>query len=129
MPAIAALTINDGAATPVAHTFSPVTTDGAKAQWADRSPSVPAGFRLLSFEMKEPAGNRTAYSAVMTGFHPVVATVDGTDQVVRYNSFTLTVNFGPNSTLQERKDTIAYALNGLSNASVQTALQNLEPFY
>lgn len=129
MPAIAALTINDGAATPVAHTFSPVSTDGSKAQWADRSPSVPAGFRLISHEVKEPSGNRVAYSVVMTGYIPVVATVDGTDQVVRYNSFTVTVNFGANSTLQERKDTVAYMANFIAQSSVQTSLQNLEPFY
>jgi len=129
MPAIASLSINDGLATPVAHTYAPVTTDGAKAQWADRSPTVPAGFRTISQEVKEPSGSRTVYTIEAGFMFPVVATVDGTDTVVRYNSGSVKLNIHPNSTLQERKDTMAYVSNFLANATVKTSVENLEPFY
>jgi len=129
MPAIAALTINDGQASPAAHTFSPVSTDGSKAQWADRSPTIPAGFRLISREVSPPSGNRTVYRITDGYMLPTVATVNGTDQVVRYSSAQLTLNIHPDATLQERKDLLAYVKNFLADSTVVTSVQNIEPFY
>ena len=129
MPAIATLTINDGNATPVAHTFAPQSTTGARAQWADRSPTIPAGFRTISHELAEPNGNRTVNKVTMGFVCPVVATVDGSDTVVRYNSGQLVLNIHPQSTLQERKDLYAYMANSMANGSIKTSVENLEPFY
>jgi len=129
MPAIAALTINDGQTTPVAHTFNPQTTSGAKAVWADRSPTIPAGYRLVSHELAEPNGNRTVYKLSFGFTDPKVATVDGADQVTRYNSAKVELNIHPLSTLQDRKDLLAYVANFLGIASVKTSVENLEPFY
>lgn len=129
MPAIAALTINDGAATPVAHTFNPVTTDGATAKWADRSPSIPAGFRTVTHVMEEPKGQRTAHRVTMGFFVPTVATVNSVDTVVRFSSAQVILNIAPDSSLQERKDLLAYVANSLGLATVKTSVENLEPFY
>lgn len=129
MPAIAALSINDGLATPVAHTFSPVSTDGSKAMWADRSPTIPAGFRTISHEVASPNGNRTVYRITAGFMIPVVATVNGVDTVVRYNSGQVILNIAPDATLQERKDTLAYMANFLGNANVKLTVENIEPFY
>jgi hypothetical protein len=64
------------------------------------------------------------------GIHnPTEATVDGSVVVVRYQAGSLTLNFAPDSTAQERLDTIAYVRNFLSDATVKTSVQNLEPFY
>lgn len=129
MPAIAALTVNDGATTPVAHTFSPQTTSGAKAVWADRSPSIPAGFRTISHELVDPNGNRTVHKLTMGFMIPVVQTVDTVDTVTRYNSAQVVLNINPGSSLQERKDLLAYVANTLGLATVKTSVENLEPFY
>lgn len=129
MPAIAALSINDGLATPVAHTFSPQSTTGARANWADRSPSIPAGYRTISHELADPNGTRTVHKVTMGFMTPTVATVDGSDTVVRYNSAQVVLNINPSSTLQERKDLMAYISNFLLNATVKTSVENLEPFY
>lgn len=129
MPAIATLTINDGQGTPVAHTFSPQSTTGSKASWADRSPTIPAGYRTISHELAEPNGNRTVTKITLGYMVPVVATVDGSDTVVRYNSGQVILNVNPQSTLQERKDLLAYVANSLANANVKTSVENLEPFY
>lgn len=129
MPAIASLSINDGQASPVAHTFAPVSTTGAKAKWADRSPTIPAGFRLISHEIIEPTGNRTTYKVVFGFMFPKVATVDGVDTVVRYDSGQLILNIHPDSTTQDRKDDLAYVTNFASNSTVKTSVENLEPFY
>lgn len=129
MPAIAALTVNDGLASPTAHTFAPVSTTGQKAKWADRSPSIPAGFRTISHEINEPSGNRTVNKVSMGFMCPTVATVGSVDTVVRYNSAQVILNLHPESTLQERKDLLAYVANSLGLAVVKTSVELLEPFY
>jgi len=129
MPAIAALSINDGQTTPVAHSFAPVTTDGSLAKWADRSPSIPSGFRTISYEVAPPSGSRTTNKLQMGLMNPTVATVNSVDQVVRYSSAQITLNIHPDATLQERKDLLAYCINFLSNATVKSSVENLEPFY
>lgn len=129
MPAIAALSINDGLAVPVAHSFAPVTTDGSVAKWADRSPTIPSGFRTISFEVAPPSGSRTTNKLQMGLMNPTVATVNSVDTVVRYSSAQITLNVHPDATLQERKDLLAYCANFLGNATVKTAVENIEPFY
>lgn len=129
MPAIAALVINDGAATPVARTFNPVTTDGSLSKWADRSPTIAAGFRTITEEVLEPAGNRTVYKITMGFYFPVVATVNGVDTVVRFNSAQVIFNMAPDSTTQERDDTMSFVKNFLANSTVVTSVENVEPFY
>lgn len=129
MPAIAALTIEDGAVSPVTHTYAPVTTDGSKAKWADRSPAIPAGFPTILNEVVEPNGQRTTYKH-STGFNfPTVADVNGVDQVVRNSSAQVVLNIHPDSTLQERKDMLAIVTNYLLETSVITSVENLEPHY
>lgn len=129
MPAIASLTVNDGLATPAAHTFAPVSTTGMKAKWADRSPTIPAGYRTISHEIVEPNGSRTTNTVKMGYMVPTVATVNAVDTVVRYNSAQVTLNIHPESTLQDRKDLLAYVANSLGLAAVKTSVENLEPFY
>lgn len=129
MPAIAALSINDGQTTPVAHSFNPVTTDGAAAKWADRSPTIPSGYRTISHEVLPPSGQRTVNRITLGFMIPVVATVNGVDTVVRYSSGQVILNIHPDSLLQERKDLLAYMANTLANANVKTSVENIEPFY
>lgn len=129
MPAIAALSINDGQSTPAAHSFAPVTTDGSLAKFADRSPTIPSGFRTISHEVAGPSGSRVT-NKVQSGFMiPTVATVNGSDQVVRYSSAQVTLNIHPDATLQERKDLLAYLVNFYQHASVKLSVENVEPFY
>lgn len=129
MPAIATLSINDGQGTPVAHSFAPVTTDGSKAQFADRSPTIPSGFRTISHEVLPPNGTRTVNKIAAGFLFPVVATVDGVDKVVRYSSAQVILNIHPDSTLQDRKDALAYVANFLDHADVVSSVTNVEPFY
>jgi len=129
MPAIAALTVNDGLATPVAHTFSPQSTNGSVAKWADRSLSIPAGYRTISHELVEPNGNRTVNKVIWGFMCPTVVAVDGVDTVVRYNSAKVELNIHPQSSLQERKDLLAYVANTLGLTQMKTSVENLEPWY
>jgi hypothetical protein len=129
MPALATLTIEDGQATPVVHNFAPVFSDGSKAQFADRSASIPAGFATITREVAPPSGNRTTYKITDGFYFPVVAEVDGVDKVVRYNSVKVEWNYHPESTLQERKDARAYVIGWNYEADVIASSYNLEPFF
>jgi len=129
MPAIAALSVNDGQASPAAHTFSPVSTNGSLAKWADRTPATPAGYLQISHEVLVPSGSRTVYQIKAGYMMPVLATVDESEVAVRYSSAQVTLNIHPDSTLQERKDLLAYVANSLGIAGWKTSVENLEPYY
>lgn len=129
MPAIGNIVINDAEATPVAHTFAPVTTNGAVAKLANRSATTPLGFETLSVEMRAPAGQQTAYRLIAGMNDPVEGTVDGQTVVVRNNSFKLELNFSPNSTAQERKNTLKLASSLLASSTVADVAEKLEPIY
>lgn len=129
MPAISTLTINDGQTVPVAHTYSPVSTSGAHAYWADRSPSSPAGYLKIDHNVENPNGKSSMYRISLGTGQPVLGTVDGTSVVVRTSSASVVFNIHPDSTLAERGDLFAYVKNLLANADIKTSVMNIEPFY
>lgn len=129
MPAIATLSIDDGQATPAAHSFVPVTTTGSKAEWAERSAAVPSGFFNMTHEVVKPKSASEAWKIKINFYVPTLATVDGVSTVVRFQSSTLTLNIAQGSSLQERKDLLAYVANSLGNADIKTSIENIEPFY
>ncbi|DAD50312.1 TPA_asm: coat protein [ssRNA phage Gerhypos.4_34] len=134
MPAFGNITINDGASTPAAHTFSPVKIDGDVATYADRASGVPSKYMTLSASNRDPSNgsgqvNREQFSFV----YPVVA--DGTDPAVAAGTILRTLRFDGtflipvSSTLQERKDTLALVKNFLADAVVTAMVRDLEHVY
>ncbi|DAD50596.1 coat protein [ssRNA phage Gerhypos.2_10] len=134
MPAFGNITINDGASTPLAHTFSPVKIDGDVATWADRSSGVPTKYYTLSASNRDPNGgtgqvNREQFSLVI----PVVA--DGSDPLVKAGTVIRTLRFDGtylipvSSALQERKDLNALVKNFLASSVVTAMVQDLEHVY
>lgn len=148
MPAIAALTINDGQATPVAHNFGPHRIDEKQVvTWFDRVSGVGIGFNKLTFSLRSPIGGPTAglesdarkrvYKAVLTIDVPKLestsaATGSGiapAPTVAYVHAARLELTLPERGALADRKDLIAYVKNALSNASINTALETLENFY
>ena len=129
MPAIAALTINDGQASPAAHTFSVIGTTGSKATWADKSGGIPAGYAKITNEVREAKSSNGAHSVIAGYEFPTVGTVNGVTTRVRVSSASVRFNFAQDSTDQERKDQVAYVINDLSNAVKRAAIYNIEPHY
>lgn len=129
MPAIGNISVNDAETTPVAHVFSPVTTDGATAKLANRVATTPAGYETLSIEVRNPTSATAAYRVVLKSNDPVTATVDGSDVVVRNSSAELTFNFSQLSTSQERLNLLKMMSGLLDHATTKSVVQNLEPIY
>ncbi len=129
MPVMASITINDGKVSPAAHVFDPVSTNGRKATWMNRSIDVLGASEVLSFEVVAPVRKGSAYRVIGSLTRPITATVDGQLVVVRQNKTNFDLNFSADGSLAERKDDAALIANFFANATVKTAIQNVEPFY
>ena len=147
MPAFAALTINDGKATPVAHTFSPARIDEkGVASFFDRSGGIAIGFPRLSVRLTEPvpakagqASNAKSrfYRATVTVDVPILestsaATGSGiapAPTVAYVHSSRTTLDLPERGNLADRNDLVAYTVNALGNTTVKSVIQNLESFY
>lgn len=129
MPAMASISVNDAEATPVAHAFSPVTTDGSTAKWANRIAATPAGFETLSLEVRTPTQPTAAYRVILKGNLPKEATVDGLPVVDYNNSFECVINYSQKSTAQSRKNAVKILQNLLGHATIIAVNENVEPVY
>lgn len=139
MTAIAALTLADGQATPVNHTFSPVNIDAAGvARWADRSGGIALGYPVVTFSMRQPTKGARSYKITAKVVTPVLevtspSTASGI-QPAPTKAYDITMNVDlalpERSTLQQRKDAFAFLKNFLANAAVmQAAVENFESVY
>nr|URG15364.1 MAG: coat protein [Leviviridae sp.] len=129
MPATAALTVNDGQASPAAHTFAVNGTTGTKATWLEKSAGVTIGYIRLDHEVRNAKSPTAADRVIVNIAMPTVATVDGSSKRVRLSSAQVVFNHSQESTLAERKDLVAYVINALSNAAVKPTLYDVEPFF
>lgn len=137
MPAFTALTINDGQATPVAHTFSPLTLIGTEASYVDRSGGITLGYPKVVLNSMPPTKTSRLQKVRCKVVLPVMEVVNSST----YNGITpaptkaydLTFDcmfFLPErSTLADRKNIFAYAKNTLANAMLTSLVENQETVY
>lgn len=128
MTALANIVINDGASTPVAHTFAPVTTDGFIAQLKERV-GVPVAYPALSASVRPPVKGGDVYKERLTLSLPVTAVVSGVTTVDYVNSVNIEFLLSERSTAQNRKDLRVMAANLLGHATVVAMIESLEPIY
>lgn len=129
MPAIGNIVLADAEATPVNHTFTPVTTNGAKASLANRVASTIEGFELLGIEVKQPITKQGAYQVIATLYDPTEVTVDGVPVVDSFDSFELKFNLSKKSTAQRRKNLLKMAASLATNSTFASVVENVEPIY
>jgi hypothetical protein len=131
---MASLTLADGQATPVSHTFGVGTVQGSqdqletKATWYERNASILSGYFRLTHAIRQPASSKQSARLIATLSVPVVTTVNGVPTVVRTSSLKLECNFAQDSTAQERWDMISYLLSFAGKTEFKTSVQNMEPF-
>lgn len=135
MSAIAAITINDGAATPVAHTFSPARRDqNGTSYWADRSGGIALGYPTISQTLRNPTKSSRVYKLTSKIVVPVLeVTSPSTSTGIQpaptkaYDlMFACDMILPERSTLQQRKDLLAYAKNYLATAVLSAAVNDFE---
>lgn len=138
MPAIGNITINDGATTPVAHTFAPVGVDGSLAEYADRAGGIPVGYGKITISVRGPQNAVSGVYKVQVKV--LVPTLDVTSPstssgiqpapTVAYTTACMMDFLLPSrSSLQNRKDVLAYVKNLLGNTVITSVVENLESVY
>lgn len=138
MAAITNVVINDGLATPVAHTFAPAKTQSDFAVLEDRASGIYIGYNKLTFALKRPSGpSKDASRNLKLSIKietPKLETVSNNTYsgiapapTVSYRPVAeLTVTLPERCTLQDRKDLQAFTKNVLSNAFVTDAFEKYE---
>lgn len=129
MSARANVVINDRAATPVAHTYSPDGDDQNGVHIFSEKTGVPAGNPTFTASLKSSNGK---YRPSLRLTIPIVQTqtINGisTPVVVRVARVELNATFDAVSTQQERKDAIGLMANAMaaSQAMTNSLLVDLE---
>lgn len=129
MPQITAITIDDGATTPVPHVFSPETTNGRLAQWNNEAAATLSGRERLTVEVVRPSSSTGAYRHSTTLLLPVLATVDGAQKVVRFIKADVTIHASQESTEQEKLDACVLLSNLFANATVKDSVKKMQPYF
>lgn len=134
MPAIASIVLNDGKATPVAHTFSPKAQRGESTLFEDRSGGIPAAFPKISTLVKESAQMRrvSTFITIPTlravagansgGFTPAAEVAYALRVKVEFELPML-------CTVGEREDLKAYLQNLLANADYTKVVIDNDDYY
>lgn len=132
MSARSNLVINDRAATPVAHTYSPDGDDVNKVHIFSEKTSVPAGNPRYTASLRQSNGK---YRGTVKITIPVVQTqtINGVSApvVVRTAYVELNTTFDALSSQQERADAIGLMVNSLaaSQTQINDMLVNLSDIY
>lgn len=127
---VAPLTINDGSATPVAVTFSPELLSSALTVFQDRRLATRELQPTLTVGYNRPTVQRPkTYQVSHRWALPIVRNVAGVD--VSNDTARVTVDFilPTSMTSQERKHLRAYVKNGLDQALLKVAIDDLDPLF
>ncbi len=139
MAARANIVINDGQATPVAHTFNPGSGDGNIAgisviEYEDRSSGIFVGFPRVHISTRKPSGSNRNRKVIFTVKVPVLenvsnSTVSGiapAPTIAYENTFKGEFIIPERATIESRKDLLAYTKNLFANAVTTATVQDLD---
>lgn len=131
MPQLAPLTIKDGATTPANHIFTPTNIKDGMGTLVESS-GTPIADKHISIGLKQ---STQRYKPELNLVVPIVqnATVDGVTKavVVRVAYASVKFAFENSSTVQERKDVMAYIADALKGdkTMVNDVIVNLQHVY
>lgn len=137
MAAVAPIVINDGASTPVSHTFSPSRQSGDLFAFTDRAPGVAAGFNVISVVTRYGSSSNAGQRVTLKITLPTLAVTSpqsGTgvqpNPVAAYTSLATLEFLIPNAAdAAARANLIAFAKNLLATAFVTGMITNLDAPY
>jgi len=127
MPQVTAITLADGQATPVNHTFTPSSIKDGMAVFYDRSKSVMLEQPYVTIRTnlaKNPKGISSVRATVNV---PRYDSVSG--KVIGYQSATIEYRLAPTDTKQDRDDLVAYVKNLTATTLLQQMAGNVESLY
>lgn len=139
MAARANIVINDGQAAPVSHTFNPNSGDGnvpgvSVIEYEDRSGGTQVGFPVISISTRKPTRKLRNCKVTFQVKRPVLEVVSNSTvsgiapaPTVAYDVvFKGEFIIPERSTIDVRKDALAYVKNLFAQGVVTSAIQDLE---
>lgn len=125
----APLSINNGAATPVAKSFAPAGVSPALSKFVERSAPASAGFLSLTVGYSE-ANSRRPTHRIDIGFDlPVLSTVNGVSTVAHVGRFRGYFVVPDTMNASDRADLAAYVANAFDAAAVRAVVKDLDAMY
>lgn len=133
MAAIINLVLADGQTTPVNKTFTPADCTSALASWTDRSSGMAIGYPEITLSLSKGKDVHRVVAKVVVPTLEVISGSDGgytpSPKVAYQTVGKVEFIFPARSTLQNRKDIVAFVKNFLANAAVTKATEEYErPF-
>lgn len=123
------LAINNGAATPVAKSFSPEKVTPDAATFTERTALSSAGFLRLTAGLSPANGGRKTNRVNIEFSMPVLASVNGVNSVAYTGLFKGYFVIPDQMTSAERADLAAFVANALDNAQIRAIVKDLDPLY
>lgn len=123
------LTINNGAATPVAKSFAPERVAPDNSVFTERSAAASAGFYKLSVRYSAASAKRATNRVDIDMDLPVLSTINGVSTVAYVGRFKGYFVIPDTMTAAERADLHAFVANGLNNTQVKAVVKDLDPLY
>lgn len=124
-----ALSINNGAATPVAKSFAPEQVSPQLSTFTERSAVASAGYARLGVALSPASGRRATNRVNVDLDLPILASVNGVSTVAYVGRFKGYFVIPDVMTGAERADLHAYVANALDNPLVKAVIKDLDPMY
>ncbi len=121
MPAMANVILTDRAGTPVNHTFTPVGAEGESGGRYSKAAASSIGDYVFKISPRRTPAGRRKIDLDLSIPVLVTETVNGVNSyvVARTSRASVTLDFPPDSTLQERKDIVGMMYTALAAATAQ----------
>ena len=132
MPSASNIVIIDGAATPVAHTFVPLSITPALSTFVNRASAfTPEGFYTLGVSLNSATPSRHTYKVNLSIAVPVQVQDTDTGLYTVEDTTRCNVEFilPSNVAKARREDILAFCVNALQNVDVAGYVKDLEPVY
>lgn len=136
MAQIAAIVINNGAATPVARTFSPQDATMQMASWIDRTGGIATGMPMLSLSAKfADSTSETSVTRINGKIAlPIMEVISNNTNSgyqplpkVAYTGYgRFEFSLPGRMTLDQRRDVLAFLRNFLANAAITSSVEGFE---
>lgn len=123
------LSINNGAATPVAKSFAPERVAPGESIFTERSAAVSAGFYKLGIGFSAASTRRPTNRVDVSLDLPILSTVNGVSTVAYVGRFKGYFVIPETMTADQRADLHAFVANALDNTAVKAVVKDLDPMY
>lgn len=123
------ISINNGAATPVATTFSPERVSSDLTSFTERSAASSAGFLRLSVGYSAASAKRPTNRVDISFDYPVLQTVSGVTTVAYIGRFKGYFVIPDTMSAAERANLAAFVANAMDVASIRAVVKDLDPLY